>query len=82
MGGAGDQTLENATGVGAPPTTWPRAELVVDVPHTAVYGFVTGAVADSLAARHGPGPGERPAARRPGRHAGFGPLPREDGHGR
>lgn len=25
-----DQILENATGVGAPPATWPRAELVLD----------------------------------------------------
>jgi hypothetical protein len=24
-----DQTLENATGVGAPPWTWPRDELVI-----------------------------------------------------
>ncbi|MEU2542330.1 hypothetical protein [Streptomyces iakyrus] len=56
-----DQILENATGVGAPPTTWPRAELL----HKAVYGFVTGAVADALAARNGPGPGDAtpPAAR-------------------
>ncbi|MZF90135.1 hypothetical protein [Streptomyces sp. SID5643] len=77
-----DQILENATGVGAPPPTWPRTELVVDLLHKAVYGFVTGAVADALAARNGPGPGERHAARRPGRHAGSGPLPREDGHGR
>ncbi|MFE8993055.1 hypothetical protein ACFYMI_35580 [Streptomyces collinus] len=77
-----DQILENATGVGAPPTTWPRAELVVDLLHKAVYGFVTGAVADVLAARNGPGPGERHAARRPGRRAGSGPLPREDDHGR
>ncbi|MFJ5733148.1 hypothetical protein [Streptomyces paradoxus] len=77
-----DQILENATGVGAPPTTWPRAELVVDVLHKAVYGFVTGAVADALAARNGPGPGERHAARRPGRRTDAGPLPREDGYGR
>ncbi len=26
-----DQTLENATGVGAPPWTWPRRELVIDL---------------------------------------------------
>lgn len=77
-----DQILENATGVGAPPPTWPRTELVVDVLHKAVYGFVTGAVADALAARNGPGPGERHAARRPGRHADVGPLPRENGHRR
>ncbi|MEU0999958.1 hypothetical protein [Streptomyces tibetensis] len=77
-----DQILENATGVGAPPATWPRTELAVDVLHKTVYGFVTGAVADALAARGGPGPGERHAARRPGRRAGAGPLPREDGYGR
>ncbi|MGN9809520.1 hypothetical protein ACTMSW_09190 [Micromonospora sp. BQ11] len=71
-----DQILENATGVGAPPQTWPRRELVVDVLHKAVYGFVTGAVADALAARHGPGPGQRHAARRPGRHADVGPVRR------
>lgn len=44
-----DQTLENITGQGAPPWTWPRRELVVDVLHKAVYAFVTGAVADRLA---------------------------------
>ena len=45
-----DQTLENATGVGAPPLTWPKGEQVVDVGHKAVYSFVTGAVADLLIA--------------------------------
>lgn len=73
-----DQILENATGVGAPPQTWPRAELVVDVLHKSVYGFVTGLVADALAARNGPGPGQRHAAMVPGRHADVGPLPRDD----
>ena len=43
-----DQTLENATGVGAPPWTWPRDELVVDVAHKHVYSFVTGALVDAL----------------------------------
>jgi hypothetical protein len=43
-----DQTLENATGVGAPPWTWPRDELVVDLVHKAVYSFTTGALADRL----------------------------------
>jgi hypothetical protein len=71
-----DQILENATGAGAPPQTWPRQELVVDVLHKTVYGFVTGAVADALAARRGPGPGQRHAALRPGRHSDVGPLPR------
>jgi hypothetical protein len=45
-----DQVLENATGVGAPPWTWPRDELVIDVSHKAVYAFVTGALADALVA--------------------------------
>ncbi|HEX8582029.1 MAG TPA: hypothetical protein VF640_06865, partial [Acidimicrobiales bacterium] len=70
-----DQTLENATGVGAPPWTWPRRELAVDLTHKAVYAFATGLVADALAARHGPGPGGLHAARRPGRHADVGPPP-------
>ena len=48
-----DQILENATGVGAPPPTWPRAELAVYLLHKAVYAFATGA----LAARAGAGPG-------------------------
>lgn len=71
-----DQILENATGVGAPPPTWPRPELAVDLLHKAVYGFSTGAVADALAARTGPGPGQRHAALRPGRESDVGPLPR------
>lgn len=70
-----DQILENATGVGAPPPTWPRRELVVDVLHKAVYAFTTGAVADTLAARDGLGPGQRHAAIRAGRHADVGPCP-------
>jgi hypothetical protein len=77
-----DQILENATGVGAPPSTWPRKELAVDVLHKAVYAFVTGAVADVLAARGGPGPGQRHAAVRPGRHPDVGPPPRRDAYGR
>lgn len=43
-----DQSLENATGVGAPPWTWPRDEQAVDIAHKAVYAFVTGLVADRL----------------------------------
>ena len=73
-----DQILENATGVGAPPQTWPRAELVVDVLHKAVYAFATGLVADALAAREGPGPGQRHAAKRPGRQSDVGPLRRSE----
>ncbi|MFG2352739.1 hypothetical protein [Streptomyces sp. NPDC048521] len=75
-----DQILENATGVCAPPATWPRRELVVDVLHKAVYAFTTGAVADALATRGGPG--QRHAALRPGRHADAGPLPGGDSYGR
>jgi hypothetical protein len=45
-----DQTIENATGVGAPPASWPRRELVVDVLHKAVFSFVTGRVADAALA--------------------------------
>jgi len=44
-----DQTLENVTGQGAPPWTWPHREFAVDVLHKAVYAFITGAVADALA---------------------------------
>jgi hypothetical protein len=47
---ATDQTLENATGVGAPPHTWPWREQVVDVGHKAVYSLVTGLVAERLVA--------------------------------
>src|SRR5918993_229732 len=46
-----DQTLENATGVGAPPWTWPVDEQVIDLTHKAIYAFVTGAVADRLVPR-------------------------------
>jgi hypothetical protein len=53
-----DQTLENATGVGAPPWTWPVDEQAIDLTHKAIYAFVTGAVADRLipAANGGPAP--------------------------
>ncbi|MGC5075584.1 hypothetical protein [Agrococcus sp. DT81.2] len=43
-----DQTLENVTGVGAPPPTWPRQEQLIDVAHKAVYSLVTGMAADAL----------------------------------
>jgi len=46
---ANDQTLENVTGQGAPPWTWPRDELVVDTLHKAIYAFTTGVIADALA---------------------------------
>ncbi|WP_308220266.1 AAA family ATPase [Kineococcus sp. TRM81007] len=45
-----DQTVENATGAGAPPHTWPVREQVVDVAHKAVYSLVTGLVADRVVA--------------------------------
>ncbi|MFE0534232.1 hypothetical protein ACFW20_09350 [Streptomyces nigra] len=77
-----DQILENATGVGAPPATWPRVELLVDLLHKTVYGFATGLVADALAARDGLGPGQRHAAAHPGRRTDAGPPPREDAHTR
>ena len=70
-----DQTLENATGIGAPPWTWPRKELAVDLIHKAIYGFTTGAVADRLSAASSPGPGGRHAQIRPGRHEDVGPRP-------
>jgi hypothetical protein len=41
-----DQTVENATGVGAPPSTWPTSERVLDVVHKSLYSVVTGLVAD------------------------------------
>ncbi|MGF9764798.1 hypothetical protein AAII07_57985 [Microvirga sp. 0TCS3.31] len=43
-----DQTLENATGVGAPPWTWPVDEQVIDLLHKAIYAYATGAAADRL----------------------------------
>ncbi len=45
-----DQSLENGTGVGALPWTWPVDEQVIDLTHKAIYAFVTGAVADRLVA--------------------------------
>ncbi|MFE0791077.1 hypothetical protein ACFW4O_35595 [Streptomyces mutabilis] len=77
-----DQILENVTGVGAPPQTWPRGELVVDLLHKAVCAFATGAVADALAARSGPGPGQRHASVGTGRQAAMGPVPRDQARGR
>lgn len=43
-----DQTIENATGVGAPPASWPTSEKIVDIGHKAMYSAVTGAVADRV----------------------------------
>jgi hypothetical protein len=50
-----DQSLENATGVGAPPWTWPRDEQAIDIAHKAVYAFVTGVVTDLLLGDADPG---------------------------
>ena len=47
---ATDQTLENATGAGAPPHTWPVREQIFDVVHKAIYSFVTGSLTDRLVA--------------------------------
>ena len=41
-----DQTVENVTGAGAPPRSWPVPEQVIDVLHKAVYSVVTGIIAD------------------------------------
>jgi len=61
-----DQTLENATGAGALPWTWPVDEQVLDLTHKAIYGFVTGLVADRLvpAPAHGGPTPRRPWAER------------------
>jgi hypothetical protein len=56
-----DQSLENMTGVGALPWTWPADEQMIDLLHKAVYAFATGAVADLLVA----GPEGIPAERKP-----------------
>ena len=56
-----DQTLENATGVGSPPWTWPTDEQALDLFHKAVYAYATGAVADRLV----PGPPGSPRPRLP-----------------
>lgn len=45
-----DQTVENITGAGAPPHTWPVAEQVIDIAHKAVYSFAAGVFADWLVA--------------------------------
>ncbi len=45
-----DQSVENVTGVGAPPHTWPRQEQIVDLAGKAIYSFTTGLVAERLVA--------------------------------
>ncbi len=42
-----DQTLENATGAGVRPWTWPVDEQAIDLMGKGIYAFVTGAVADA-----------------------------------
>lgn len=56
-----DQTLENLTGAGALPWTWPVDEQAIDLMGKAVYAFVTGAVADRLIA----GPAGVPEPQKP-----------------
>ena len=34
---AADQTQENITGIGPPPWTWPRSELLIDLVHKGIY---------------------------------------------
>ena len=64
-----DQTLENGTGVGAPPWTWPHDELAIDVLHKAVYAFATGSISDALVSPAPSSSAARPAQGR--RLAGF-----------
>jgi hypothetical protein len=60
----------------APPWTWPRDELLVDVAGKAVYAFVTGAVADRLAVAAVVSPGQRHAELAGGRRRhDVGPVP-------
>ncbi len=43
-----DQTLENLTGVGAPPWTQPRDELIIDLVEKGIYALGTGLLADAM----------------------------------
>jgi hypothetical protein len=43
-----DQMLENATGIGAPPWTWPGDEIAIDVLHKTVFALTTGFAADRM----------------------------------
>ncbi|MCW2636997.1 MAG: hypothetical protein JWQ99_3364 [Blastococcus sp.] len=43
-----DQTMENSTGCGAPPHTWPVREQAWDTAHKAVYSVATGVFAERL----------------------------------
>jgi hypothetical protein len=53
-----DQTLENSSGCGAPPRTWPLREQAWDTAHKAIYSLATGLLAErfvpsSLESRRG-----------------------------
>ena len=56
-----DQTLENLTGAGAPPWTWPRDELAIDLSHKALYSMITGALSDALVPPAPASSAQRPA---------------------
>jgi hypothetical protein len=43
-----DQTLENGSGCGAPPRTWPAREQAWDTAHKAIYSLATGLLAERL----------------------------------
>ena len=43
-----DQTVENTTGVGAPPSSWRSGEELVDLAHKTIYSLVTGLLADRI----------------------------------
>jgi hypothetical protein len=43
-----DQTLENSSGCGAPPRTWPAREQAWDTAHKAIYSLTTGLLAERL----------------------------------
>ncbi|MFD0395808.1 hypothetical protein ACFQ3Z_42180 [Streptomyces nogalater] len=73
-----DQILENATGVGAPPQTWPRKELVVDLLHKAVYAFAAAPSPTPWPPAPAPGSGTPPG----GRARRRGTAPRHQAYGR
>ncbi len=56
-----DQTLENATGAGAPPWTWAGGRQAIDLLGKGIYAFVTGAVTDALIPSTDNGPEPRKA---------------------
>jgi hypothetical protein len=51
-----DQVLENATGAGALPWTWPRDEQAIDLIHKGIYAFTAGALLDHLIPNPDPAP--------------------------